>query len=253
VKLLNKDAFIAREIKYFIMKEKLTEYMKLPAERELAEHFQVQRATVRSALQMLVTEGVIEARKRSGYYIRPQKIEEGLRGISSFSQKALECGKQLSNELLAFERIETDKGLSAKIRQPIGFRMYKITRVRYLKNEGIRLPVALDYSFIPEQIAPKLMKYNLEERSLLEILKAEYQAAPARGEQIVEIVYANQEEAKVLQVSNMTPLVKKTGITYDADEQLIEYIFSIKRKDWVVFKQCNPLIDQKLGGEQYGL
>lgn len=131
--------------------------------------------------------------------------------------------------------------------------MYKITRVRYLINEGIRLPVALDYSFIPEQIAPKLMKYNLEERSLLEILKAEYQAAPARGEQIVEIVYANQEEAKVLQVSNMTPLVKKTGITYDADEQLIEYIFSIKRKDWVVFKQCNPLIDQKLGGEQYGL
>ena len=250
MKLLNKDAFIAREIKYFIMKEKLTEYMKLPAERELAEHFQVQRATVRSALQMLVTEGVIEARKRSGYYIRPQKIEEGLRGISSFSQKALECGKQLSNELLAFERIETDKGFSAKIRQPIGFRMYKITRVRYLINEGIRLPVALDYSFIPEQIAPKLMKYNLEERSLLEILKAEYQAAPARGEQIVEIVYANQEEAKV---SNMTPLVKKTGITYDADEQLIEYIFSIKRKDWVVFKQCNPLIDQKLGGEQYGL
>ena len=51
----------------------------------------------------------------------------------------------------------------------------------------------------------------------------------------------------------MTPLVKKTGITYDADEQLIEYVFSIKRKDWVVFKQCNPLIDQKLGGEQYGL
>ena len=216
MKLLNKDALIAREIKYYIMKEKLTEYMKLPAERELAERFQVQRATVRSALQMLVTEGVIEARERSGYYIRPQKIEEGLRGISSFSQKALECGKQLS-------------------------------------NEGISLPVALDYSYIPEQIAPKLMKYNLEERSLLEILKAEYQVVPARGEQIVEIVYANQEEAKVLQVSNMTPLVKKTGITYDADEQLIEYVFSIKRKDWVVFKQCNPLIDQKLGGEQYGL
>ena len=36
MKLLNKDALIAREIKYYIMKEKLTEYMKLPAERELA-------------------------------------------------------------------------------------------------------------------------------------------------------------------------------------------------------------------------
>ena len=50
MKLLNKDALIVREIKYYIMKEKLTEYMKLPAERELAERFQVQRATVRSAL-----------------------------------------------------------------------------------------------------------------------------------------------------------------------------------------------------------
>ena len=69
MKLLNKDALIAREIKYYIMKEKLTEYMKLPAERELAERFQVQWSSVRSALMMLVRVGVIEARGRCGYYI----------------------------------------------------------------------------------------------------------------------------------------------------------------------------------------
>ena len=53
MKLMNKDEFIAYELKFYFMKNKLKEGEKLPSERDLAEQFGVQRATVRSAYKLL--------------------------------------------------------------------------------------------------------------------------------------------------------------------------------------------------------
>jgi GntR family transcriptional repressor for pyruvate dehydrogenase complex len=43
---------------------------RLPGERELAEQFDVSRATVRSALQVLASRGIITIRNRSGAYVQ---------------------------------------------------------------------------------------------------------------------------------------------------------------------------------------
>ena len=53
MKLLNKDEFIANEIRYMFIERKYKEGDKLPSERELAEQFGVQRATIREAYQIL--------------------------------------------------------------------------------------------------------------------------------------------------------------------------------------------------------
>ena len=55
-------------------------------------------------------------------------------------------------------------------------------------------PVAIEYAYIPEEMAGKLMKYDLEERSLFQILSEEYGRVPKREEQVVEIVYADEFE-----------------------------------------------------------
>lgn len=60
MKLLNKDEFIANEIRYYFIKNNLQEGDKLPSERSFAETFSVQRATIRAAYQILEEEGVIE-------------------------------------------------------------------------------------------------------------------------------------------------------------------------------------------------
>ena len=53
MKLFNKDEFIANEIKFYLLKNKTKEGEKLPSERELAEIFDAQRATIRNALTVL--------------------------------------------------------------------------------------------------------------------------------------------------------------------------------------------------------
>ena len=46
MKLLNKDEFLANELKFYFIQEKLKEGDKLPSERELAEKYGVQRVTI---------------------------------------------------------------------------------------------------------------------------------------------------------------------------------------------------------------
>ena len=157
-----------------------------------------------------------------------------------------EIGMKTENKLLAFEAVEVDKELSKKIKLSIGTPVYKITRVRKALRENGVVPVSIEYSYIPENLAPKLMRYDLEDRSLFDILLKEYGRQPQKDDQIIEIVYANEFEAKTLKVDQMTALVKKSGITYDKDGNVLQYLHSVMNKEWVQFKQGNERIEKKI-------
>ncbi len=51
---------------------------KLPAERTFAAELNITRGTLRHGLELLVSDGIIENRKNSGYYICPPKIDREL-------------------------------------------------------------------------------------------------------------------------------------------------------------------------------
>lgn len=246
MKLLNKDEFLANELKFYFIQEKLKEGDKLPSERELAEKYGVQRVTVRSAYQILEEEGIIENRTRSGRYMGHGRIRTDLCQIQSFSEKAQDLGMDKENKLLAFELVEVDKRLSKKMKLPIGTVLNKITRVRSVRRGNEMFPVAIEYAYIPEEMAGKLMKYDLEERSLFQILSEEYGRVPKREEQVVEIVYADEFEAKTLQVDQRTTLVMKEGITYDDQGNILQFLHTVMNKDWVAFEQGNDRIQKKM-------
>ncbi len=225
MKLLNKDEFIANEIKYMFIEKKYKEGDKLPSERELSEIYGVQRATIREAYYILEEEGIIEIRERSGRYMGHTRIKNNLQEIKSFSDK-------LSD---------------------IGMEVYKITRVRKIVREEEDFPIAIEYSYIPEVIADKLLKYDLEENSLFEILKTQYGRVPKKEDQVIEIVYANEFESKTLKVDQMTALIKKHGITYDEDGNILQYLHSVMNMDWVEFEKGNKKIEEKIKEAAYGL
>lgn len=248
MKLINKDEFIAKEIKYDLFASQAKEGEKLPSERKLSEKFNVQRTTIRLALQRLEREGVIKVKQSSGYYVNSKRIDIDLREIMSLSEKARNMGKEIENKLLSLEKIEIDKKMVKIFKFPIGSKMFKITRVRYIIDEIQKIPISLDEAYIPVEIAPELKEYDLESCSLFEILKKQYNITPFKDLQRVNIVYANEREANILNVSKLTPLVKKSSMTYDKNGKLIQYLFSIKNKNWTSFKQINPIIYRKIGG-----
>ena len=236
MKLLNKDELIANELKFYFIKNNIGEGEKLPSEREVAEKYGVQRATVRSAYKILEEEGIVEIRERSGRYMGHPRIVTNLNEIKSFREKVSDIGSKVENQLLSFELIEIDKDLYKKIKLPIGTEVYKITRVRKVESEKGIIPIAIEYAYVPENIAPKLIRQNLED-SLFQILREIYGIVPAKEEQLIEIVYADDFESKILKLDKMTAVAKKTGIIYDKDGNVIQYLHSIMNKEWVEFRK----------------
>lgn len=236
MKLLNKEELIANELKLYFIKNNIGEGEKLPSEREVAEKYGVQRATVRSAYKILEEECIVEIRERSGRYMGHPRIVTNLNEIKSFREKVSDIGSKVENQLLSFELIEIDKDLYKKIKLPIGTEVYKITRVRKVESEKGIIPIAIEYAYVPENIAPKLIRQNLED-SLFQILREIYGIVPAKEEQLIEIVYADDFESKILKLDKMTAVAKKIGIIYDKDGNVIQYLHSIMNKEWVEFRK----------------
>ena len=73
---------------------------RLPSERDLAERFEVSRMTLRQAITLLVEEGILERRVGSGTYIASSRVQEKMRGTTSFTEIVKSQGKKPSTKLI---------------------------------------------------------------------------------------------------------------------------------------------------------
>ena len=67
---------VAEAIAAAIRKQVYRVHERLPAERELASHYDISRGTLRSALALLEQDGLVERKVGSGTFVRPQTIEK---------------------------------------------------------------------------------------------------------------------------------------------------------------------------------
>ena len=64
---------VAKDIISRIKQNEFETTLKLPTEDEMIEYYQVSRNTVRSALKLLTSQGIIFSRQGSGFYIRQRR------------------------------------------------------------------------------------------------------------------------------------------------------------------------------------
>ncbi|MDF9824904.1 DNA-binding GntR family transcriptional regulator [Breznakia sp. PF5-3] len=219
MRLLTLDIIVCNEIKYMIENTPILEGEKLPSERELAEKLDVQRATVRTGLKILLQEGWICSRERSGYYVAPRRIEKNVYRISSTSQVVSDMGKQQHIKLLSIEKKEIGKDLFNKIKLPIGTKCFFIDRLRYVDDEI----VSLEESLVPCDVAPTLMEKDLENRSFYSILEEDYLIDLDSSEQEIIVVESDEFLSKSLHVPVGEKLVKQQGLVLSIDGKPIEY------------------------------
>ena len=75
---------------------------RLPSERDLADEFGVSRMTLRQAITLLVEEGVLTRKVGSGTYVASTRVQEKMRGTTSFTEIIQLQGKTPSSQLLSY-------------------------------------------------------------------------------------------------------------------------------------------------------
>ncbi|WP_413527607.1 GntR family transcriptional regulator [Marinilactibacillus psychrotolerans] len=237
MRLLTLDVIISNEIKFMIENKPILEGEKLPGERSLAEMLDVQRATIRKGLKILLQEGWIYSKVRSGYYVAPKRITKDVYTMASTTKTVLAMGKEMKLTVIEFEEKEVGKELSSKIKLPIGTRVFYMVRVREVENEK----VSVELTYIPLNIAPTLKEYNFEITSLYDVLEKEYLVDLNHSKQTITVENADKKLAQYLNIAEGINLVKQEGLICDRDNKPVEYSISYMKMDRFQYGNINRI------------
>ena len=182
---------------------------KLPSEPALAEEFGVSRATVREALQELISRGRIKREQGRGTYVLHASIEYGMDDLMSITHLLEMHGAVASTkdvEITIGSASEEDaESLTISELEPV----YTINRTRCA--DGI--PVVYDSVIIPCRFLPNPNKKELE-GSLFEILdKSGIHIMQGAGK--VSIQTASDKISEKMSLNRQTPLLCMHNVLYD--------------------------------------
>lgn len=159
----------------------------LPSENELSVQFEVARPTVRKALDRLVVDGFIQKQQGKGSIVtgKPKGV-----GILSLTGTTSAIGEKLMTKIVVKPRIQPWK-------EAFGFQISEtekdagciyFERLRFINKR----PVFFDITMLPNINLPRFTARNLENQSLFNILRVNYQLEMKGGEQRLFAIKADK-------------------------------------------------------------
>ena len=181
-------------------------------EREVAEKFQVSRATANKSLASLVSEGFLEFRKGLGTFVRRDMIDYDVRSLVSFTEKARAAGKTPSTKLLTFGKLkvsEADESVRTALDVEGDSLVWEMERVRLA--DGV--PVILEHRYVVHSHCPKLTKAQAE-GSLYRAWTEMHGLVIAGANEIIRAVLPTKGQARHLQTSPGTPVLEVLSVGF---------------------------------------
>ena len=203
-----------------------TANLEFPSETELSEYFQVNRGTIRHALQLLEREGLIYREKGRGTFLRRRRVELDLTTLCSTTEDLKARGWAPDSRLLSLEKISPSLHIQRYLELPAEGMVWLIYRLRLADGE----PISLQWSYIPVELAPDLDQEDLSS-SLYYILKNTYGHELKSGDQTIRTRPATIDEAGLLEIEEGAPLFEISRITYDQNQRPVEHLDSLWRGD----------------------
>ncbi|HEO4067097.1 TPA: GntR family transcriptional regulator, partial [Streptococcus agalactiae] len=121
---------------------------RLPSERDLADDYSVSRMTLRQSITLLVEEGILERRVGSGTYVASHRVQEKMRGTTSFTEIVNSQGRKPSSKLISFQRKLANETEIQKLNLSQSDYVVRMERVRYAD----KVPLVYEVASIPENL-----------------------------------------------------------------------------------------------------
>ncbi len=198
----------------------------IPSERELAEMYDISRMTVRQAVNNLVNDGYLIRRRGKGTFVAAQKIEQPLKGLTSFSEDMRARGMEPDTIVLGFETVPASGKLAEWLAVKEGDALYEIRRLRLADGS----PMALETLYIPVHLVPGLTR-DVVSGPVYEFIEKEKGLIIGSAVQTLEASVARKLEAEHLQVKEGAPVLLLERRTYLDDGRPLEVVKSVYRGD----------------------
>lgn len=180
-------------------------------ERQVAERFDVSRATANKALSNLVSEGILEFKKGVGTFVHGGVLDYDLRALVSFTHKARAAGKQPHTRVLALEAMLAQDAaieVTDKLQVRPDEMVYYMERLR-LADER---PLILERRYVVARYCPDLSTEALA-GSLYALWTDRFKLEIVGADQVIRAISIRGPDARLLDVRSSAAgfLVTSTG------------------------------------------
>jgi GntR family transcriptional regulator len=204
----------------------------LPGEQELCDRLGISRTVVRQAIADLETKGLVLKQNGKRTMIAFPKYEGGLmQSLRGFYEDVRGRGQTPSTRVLEFKVMPATAEVAEALRVQEGDPVIMLDRLRSL--DGV--PEVLVVTFIPERLCSALVREDLSNQSLYELLARKFGLRIARGIRTIEAVLLNRRDASLLDVKSGSPALLLKSIGLLEDNTPLEYFIAKHRGDRAKF------------------
>ncbi|MHB8146851.1 MAG: GntR family transcriptional regulator [Vulcanimicrobiaceae bacterium] len=206
---------------------------RLGSDNALMARFGVSRMTIRSAVDELVRQGLVQRIQGKGtYVVDPRSVEVRLDGLERFLQEWHEPHLHTHARILSFRTIAATASIAQTLRSAPGSRVLHVRRLREA-DEG---PIVIDDRYVPAWCMHGLTREDAAKQSLFVSIESHSGIRTETVEQTISAVLANDAEAKLLEVSPGTSVLERRVVFMTADLRPTLCGRSIYRGDRVQFQ-----------------
>jgi len=191
----------------------------LPAEKELAQRFGVNRHTLRRAIDDLVADGLVERCHGKGTFVLDSPADYLLGSVTRFTETFESLGKTTSSRILRKFIIPASGSVATRLHLTENDSVVWIESLRLADDR----PICVISHFLPQRLFPELLDEYLG-GSLHEHLESQYQFKLRRIESLVSAMLPQGDDATLLGMAQHQPVLRVKSVNVDErDETPIEY------------------------------
>jgi GntR family transcriptional regulator len=205
---------------------------RLPSEREISDQLGISRQTVRRALVELARVGRIYTSIGKGTFVAEPRIGQDLPLLTSFTEDMQNLGMQPSSIVLEAHLMPAPADVAERLQMTTGADTVLLRRLRLANKQ----PVQLVTEYLPHSLCPDLLSHDFQTASLYETLRHRYGLKLAKARQVIETDLAGKEEARLLQVAVLSPVLRLERTTFLENNTPIGFSKAVYRGDRFTFK-----------------
>ncbi len=210
---------IANELRKNIQQQTYQLRDKLPTENNLADHFAVNRHTIRNAIALLKEEGLIRVDRGRGMYVTKAPIRYPIGERVRYNESLKAQGLEASYQKLKAIELPADKAISDVLRIKTGTKVVLIERIGLADNR----PISIGSSYFPGDRFPNFIANWKKYNSISKLLQSEYNCEHLRLSTTVSARLVRDADARLLQVPTNQPILLAKSINCDRNGKIVEY------------------------------
>lgn len=219
--------------RYYRLKESLLDRISelppgsaIPTERAISDEYGVSRTTVRRALHDLFIEGRITREQGRGTFIAEPKIVQELT-LTGYTEDMIKHGMVPSSRILSIAKTSEDAEAIAALDLPPSSSVLVISRLRLANG----VPMAIEVAHFSYERFGRIADLINEDASVYELLDVEFGVRLDHAEETIESAVATPEDAELLRSEVGGPILLLSRNSYDADDNIVEFVRSRYRGD----------------------